>query len=86
MQNIRKFILVLVACASALAANAQSKTVTGTVSGSDGEILAGATLVTTSGNYALTDLDGTFSVSAKDGEAVVVSYLGYDDYTFTAAG
>ena len=86
MQNIRKFILVLVACASALVANAQSKTVTGTVSGSDGEILAGATLVTASGSYALTDLDGTFSVSAKDGEAVVVSYLGYDDYTFTAAG
>ena len=86
MQNIRKFILVLVACASALVANAQSKTVTGTVSGSDGEILAGATLVTASGNYALTELDGTFSVSAKDGEAVVVSYLGYDDYTFTAAG
>ena len=86
MQNIRKFILVLVACASALVANAQSKTVTGKVSGSDGEILAGATLVTTSGNYALTELDGTFSVSAKDGEAVVVSYLGYDDYTFTAAG
>ena len=86
MQNIRKFILVLVACASALAANAQSKTVTGKVSGSDGEILAGATLVTASGNYALTDLDGSFSVSAKDGEAVVVSYLGYDDYTFSAAG
>ena len=86
MQNIRKFILVLVACASALAANAQSKTVTGKVSGSDGEILAGATLVTASGNYALTELDGSFSVSAKDGEAVVVSYLGYDDYTFTAAG
>ena len=86
MQNIRKFILVLVACASALVANAQNKTVTGKVSGSDGEILAGATLVTASGNYALTELDGSFSVSAKDGEAVVVSYLGYDDYTFTAAG
>ena len=86
MQNIRKFILVLVACASALAANAQNKTVTGKVSGSDGEILAGATLVTASGNYALTELDGSFSVSAKDGEAVVVSYLGYDDFTFTAAG
>ena len=86
MQNIRKFILVLVACATALAANAQTKTVTGKVTGSDGEILTGATLVTTSGNYALTEIDGTFIISAKDGEAVVVSYLGYDDYTFTAAG
>ena len=86
MQNIRKFILALVICASAIAANAQTKTVTGTVSGSDGEILTGATLVTASGSYALTELDGSFSVSAKDGEAVVVSYLGYDDFTFTAAG
>lgn len=86
MQNIRKFILVLVACAAALAANAQTKTVTGKVSGSDGEILTGATLVTASGSYALTDIDGSFSIGAKDGETVVVSYLGYDDYTFNAAG
>ena len=86
MQNIRKFILVLVACAAVLAANAQTKTVTGKVSGSDGEILTGATLVTASGSYALTDIDGSFSIGAKDGEAVVVSYLGYDDYTFNAAG
>ena len=86
MQNIRKFILVLVACATALVANAQTKTVTGKVTGSDGEILTGATLVTTSGNYALTEIDGTFIINAKDGEVVVVSYLGYDDYTFTAAG
>ena len=86
MQNRRKFILVLVACAAALAANAQTKTVTGKVSGSDGEILTGATLVTASGSYALTDIDGSFSIGAKDGEAVVVSYLGYDDYTFNAAG
>ncbi len=86
MQNIRKFFLALVVCASAIAANAQTKTVTGTVSGSDGEILTGATLVTASGSYALTELDGSFSIAAKDGEAVVVSYLGYDDYTFNAAG
>ena len=38
------------------------------------------------GSYALTDVDGTFSIKAKDGETIVVSYLGYDDYTFTAAG
>ena len=87
MQNIRKFILALLASACAIvSASAQSKDITGTVSGSDGEILTGATLVTASGNYALTDIDGSFSISAKDGEAVVVSYLGYDDYTFNAAG
>ena len=87
MLNIKKIILVLIASVCAVvSAQAQSKEVTGTVAGSDGEILTGATLVTASGNYALTDIDGTFSIKAKDGEAVVVSYLGYDDYTFTAAG
>lgn len=67
-------------------ASAQSKNITGTVTGSDGEILTGATLVTTSGSYALTEIDGSFTIKAKDGEAVVVSYMGYDDFTFTAAG
>lgn len=87
MQNIRKFILIAVASVCAIAsASAQSKNVTGTVTGSDGEILTGATLVTTSGNYALTEIDGSFTIKAKDGEAVVVSYMGYDDVTFTAAG
>ena len=87
MQNLKKYILVFIASACAIvSASAQSKTVTGKVSGSDGEILTGATLVTVGGNYALTDIDGSFSIQAKDGEAVTVSYLGYDDYTFTAAG
>lgn len=87
MQNLKKYILVILASVCTIvSASAQSKTVTGTVSGSDGEILTGATLVTVRGNYALTDIDGSFSIQAKDGEAVTVSYLGYDDYTFTAAG
>ena len=87
MQNIRKFILIAIASVCAIvSASAQSKNVTGTVTGSDGEILTGATLVTTSGNYALTEIDGSFTIKAKDGESVVVSYMGYDDVTFTAAG
>ena len=80
MQNIRKFILAVLASACAIvSASAQSKDVTGKVTGSDGEVLAGATLVTGGGSYALTDIDGSFTVKAKDGESVVVSYLGYDD-------
>ena len=67
-------------------ASAQNKDITGTVTGSDGEILTGATLVTGGGNYALTEIDGSFIIKAKDGENIVVSYLGYDDYTFIAAG
>ena len=87
MLNIRKIIIIAIASACAIAsASAQSKNVTGNVTGSDGEILTGATLVTASGSYALTDIDGTFTIKAKDGESVVVSYMGYDDFTFTAAG
>ena len=87
MLNIRKFIIIAIASVCAIAsASAQSKNVTGNVTGSDGEILTGATLVTASGSYALTDIDGTFTIKAKDGESVVVSYMGYDDFTFTAAG
>lgn len=68
-----------------VSANAQGNKISGTVSGSDGYVLAGATLVAGS-NYALTDIDGKFEMSAKEGETVIVSYMGYDDYTFTAAG
>jgi len=84
---MRKLLIILLACVcSAVSVHAQTKAVTGKVSGSDGEILTGATLVTASGNYALTDIDGSFSIESKNGESIVVSYLGYDDYTFTAEG
>ena len=85
MENIRKSILtVLFTFCAIVIANAQ--TVTGTVKGSDGEILTGATLVAGGGSYTLADIDGSFSIEARNGETIVVSYLGYDDYTFTAAG
>lgn len=84
---MKKLLIILLACVcSAVSVHAQTKTVTGKVSGSDGEILTGATLVTAGGNYALTDIDGSFSIESKNGESIVVSYLGYDDYTFTAEG
>ena len=86
MQNLRKFILTVVASLGTLFVASAQNNITGTVKGSDGEILTGATLVTAGGSYALTDLDGAFTLSAKNGETIVVSYLGYDDFTFTAEG
>ena len=84
---MKKLIIVALSLMCAIvSASAQTKTITGNVTGSDGEILTGATLVTGGGSYALSDIDGSFSINAKDGETIVVSYLGYDDYTFTAAG
>lgn len=84
MKKLLTAVLTLIC--SIVIASAQSKTVSGNVTGSDGEILTGATLVTGGGSYALTDIDGNFTIKAKDGETVIVSYLGYDDYSFTAAG
>ena len=84
---MKKLIIVALSLMCAIfSASAQNKDITGTVTGSDGEILTGATLVTAGGNYALTEIDGSFIIKAKDGENIVVSYLGYDDYTFIAAG
>ena len=69
----------------ALGLNAQTRTVTGKVTDERGEPLAGATVV--AGNsYAVTDLDGLYSLSAKTGAEVTVSFLGYDDFTFTVSG
>ena len=86
MNIIRKFITIVAATVCAIvSANAQAGKITGTVTGSDGYVLTGATLVAGS-NYALTDIDGNFEISVKDGETVIVSYMGYDDFSFTAAG
>ncbi len=84
MKNIIKLfstaILSLIICGQAFA---QSKAITGTVKGSDGDVLSGAALVAKSGKYAVVDLDGAFSIDAVKGETVTVSFMGYDDLTFT---
>lgn len=56
-----------------------AKIVKGTVtSATDGEALMGATVkVLGSQNGTVTDLDGKFSLEAKDGQTLVVSYIGF---------
>ena len=64
---------------------AQNATVTGVVFDEKGAPMAGATLV--SGKYyAITDTDGSYSLSVPQGASVTVSFLGYDDYVFTVSG
>ena len=86
MKSARLLLLVTLALSVSLAAFGQGKAVSGKVSDEKGEPLPGATLVSTDGKYALTDADGSFSLGVASGQTVTVSYLGYDDYTFTAAG
>ena len=56
-----------------------AQTVKGTViSGSDNEPLIGASvMVEGTRNGAVTDLDGNFTISAKNGQTLEVSYLGF---------
>lgn len=58
-------------------------TITGTVRGSDGITLPGATLVIKdTNNFTSTDLEGKFSLKTDIGATVEVSFLGYDSYHF----
>ena len=58
--------------------------VTGTVNDETGAPLPGATVIVegTSRGVA-TDFDGNFSINAKEGEVLIVTYVGYSDYRLT---
>lgn len=63
----------------------QSSQVKGTVLDENGEPLMGVTVrVKGTQRAAITDLDGNFSLSAKPGETIEVSYLGYVAQTVKA--
>ena len=60
---------------------AQSRIVTGTISG-DGEALIGANVREKgTNNGTITDLDGKFSLSVNSGAVLEISYLGYETKT-----
>ena len=80
-----KFLtIIILLCATVLPAWAQAGWIRGSVKGSDGDILSGATLVVSqSGKYAIADNHGAFALQAKEGETVTVSFFGYEEQTFT---
>ncbi|MDM1546551.1 SusC/RagA family TonB-linked outer membrane protein [Empedobacter falsenii] len=61
---------------------AQEKTVTGTVTDSDGLPVADAVVKTTSGKEAYTDENGVFSIEAKQGDLVTVEAMGLPTQSF----
>lgn len=85
MNTMAKFIVTaLLSMFSLLSVRAQDVTIKGHVSAADdGGPLAGAALIAVGGGYSITDNEGDFSMTVSPDEAVTVSYLGYDDYTFT---
>jgi TonB-linked SusC/RagA family outer membrane protein len=74
------YFLVLSTIGSAIFAQ---NTITGTVTDATGQLLPGASVTvkgTTRGTT--TDFDGVFKIAASEGEAIIVSYLGYTSSTF----
>ena len=81
---MKRFLLTILAVLSVLSLSAQNRTITGKVTDEHGEPLAGATVVSGK-SYAVTDLDGLYSISAPDGATATVSFLGYEDFVFTVS-
>ena len=58
--------------------------ISGTITGSDGGVLSGATVVIKGTNkFSITDAAGHFNLSANPGELIECSFLGYDPYQIT---
>ncbi|MDY2930958.1 MAG: TonB-dependent receptor [Muribaculaceae bacterium] len=66
---------------------AQDVIVKGNVTSSDGEPIIGASVVETQkpNNGTVTDLDGNFTITVKNGSTITVSYLGYASQIVKAA-
>ena len=79
---MKEFILSIAAFLLAWSAVAQNVTVSGTVSDENGEPLPAAAILA-GGDYTTSDLDGKYALKTKSGATVVVTYMGYEDYSFT---
>ena len=58
-------------------AQQQSKKITGTVSDAMGPVIGASVVVKGTSNGVATDLDGKFSLNARPGQTIVVSFVGY---------
>jgi len=85
---MRKLItLLLIFMLSIIHAQAQDKTVTGTVFDETGQPLPGASVTikgTTKG--VSTDFDGLYSIKAKDSDILVISFMGYGSKDVSVKG
>lgn len=76
--NYIKFKFIVLLCLISVCASAQNIAVKGVVKDTSGEPIIGASVLekgTTNG--IITDLDGNFSLQAKKGSVLVVSFIGY---------
>ena len=90
MQSIRmmekKGLALFLLSLSSVAGFAQSQ-IRGNVKDSNGEPILGATIKVNGSKVAtVTDLDGNFSVNAKPGSTITISYVGFETQTVTVKG
>lgn len=84
--KIRAFLLLL-AMTGGATLFAQTKTVTGTVSGEDGFGIIGASVVQEGTmNGVMTSPEGTYSISVPDDAVIVISCIGYETQKLPVAG
>ena len=80
------FVCFGLLCQCVLLQAQNNVTVSGTVIDADTKetVIGASVLVTGTTNGTVTDIDGNFSLSAPEGAELTVSYIGYNDYRFTA--
>ena len=85
---VRKLVLSLIAAMGLFAyAEAQNQQVSGTVSGPDGQPVAGATVMVDGTHVGTTtNADGSFTISAPRNGSLTVSFIGYVTQTVAVAG
>ncbi|GAB3735019.1 hypothetical protein GCM10027594_16480 [Hymenobacter agri] len=80
--HIRLWLLLLMACLSSAAAWAQTTSISGRVTASDGGALPGATILERgTSNGVSSNADGAFTLSVQPNATLVISSVGYTTQT-----
>ena len=79
MEKIKTLAMSILMVLISTVAFAQTEQVSGTVTDNSGEPIIGATILVVgqSGNGTVTDIDGNFTLQAKPGSTLSISYIGY---------
>lgn len=79
MEKIKTLAMSILMVLISTVAFAQTEQVSGTVTDNNGEPIIGATVLVVgqSGNGTVTDIDGNFTLQAKPGSTLSISYIGY---------
>ncbi|UPT71515.1 MAG: SusC/RagA family TonB-linked outer membrane protein [Flavobacterium sp. JAD_PAG50586_2] len=86
MRSKFKWIFTLLLALSMQFSFAQEKTVTGVVSDKSGPLPGANVVVKGTTRSAQTDFDGKYSIQAKAGEILLISFTGYNDSSVTVGG